>query len=137
MKKYRVKLSQEERETLERLTRTGKIAARKLKRVRILLLSNEAAGGPAKKDVDIAERVETSLMTIARMRKRYVQEGLSALDEKPRSEAPRTFDGADRAKVMNGRIPNTTPISTTKASFGFRAIPAAGGIQANPTTIRF
>ena len=39
-------------------------------------------------------------MTVSRIRKRYLEEGLTAaIEEKPRSGAPRKYDGLDRAKV--------------------------------------
>ena len=100
MKKYRVNLSQEERKELEKLTKGGTIAVRKLKRIRILLLSDEGDYGPAKPNKEIAEMVEVSYVTVSRIRKRFVEEGLEqALHEKPRAGAPRTFDGDIRAKV--------------------------------------
>jgi transposase len=100
MKKHVIKLSQEERQALEKLTKAGIISARKLKRIRILLLSDESEQGPAKANHEIAQVVEVSPVTVSRIRKRYLEGGLSeALEEKPRSGAPRKFDGVDRAKV--------------------------------------
>ena len=100
MKKHRVKLSQEERTALETLTKAGTIAVRKLKRIRILLLSDEGEYGPAKTNQEIAEIVEVSPVTVSRIRKRYVEEGLAqAIKEKPKSGAPRTFRGDGRAKI--------------------------------------
>ena len=44
--------------------------------------------------------VEISAVTVSRIRKRYVEEGLEpALNEKPKSGAPRTFDGDVRAQI--------------------------------------
>lgn len=100
MKKHVIKLSQEERQALEKMTKAGIISARKLKRIRILLLSDESEQGPGKANQEIAQMVEVSPATVSRIRKRYLEGGLSeALEEKPRSGAPRKFDGADRAKV--------------------------------------
>ena len=100
MKKHRVKLSQEERSELEKLTRTGTIAVRKLKRIRILLLSDEGEHGPGKTNQEIAEIVEVSPITVSRIRKRFVEEGLEqTLKDKPKSGAPRTYGGDVRAKI--------------------------------------
>jgi transposase len=100
MKRHRIKLSQEERQALEKMTKTGTISARKLKRIRILLLSDESENGPAKANQEIAEIVEVSTVTVSRIRKRFLEEGLNeAIEEKPRSGAPPKFDGIDRAKV--------------------------------------
>ncbi len=100
MKKHKVKLSQEQRSELEQLTRAGTIAVRKLKRIRILLLSDEGAHGPGKTNQEIAEIVEVSPITVSRIRKRFVEEGLEqTINEKPKSGAPRTFSGDVRAKI--------------------------------------
>jgi transposase len=100
MKKHQVKLSQEERQALEKRTKAGTIAVRKLKRIRILLLSDEGEYGPGKPNNEIAEMVETSPATVSRIRKRYVEDGLEpALNEKPKSGAPRRFSGDVRAKI--------------------------------------
>lgn len=45
-KKYIVKLSDSERETLERMGKSGHESARTLTRVRILLKSDASEGGP-------------------------------------------------------------------------------------------
>jgi transposase len=99
-KKHTVELSQEVRNKLEQLTRTGTIAVRKLKRIRILLLSDEGENGPAKKVDEIALIVEVSPVTVSRIRRRFVEEGLEqAINDKPKSGAPRTFGGDVRAKI--------------------------------------
>ena len=99
-KKYRVKLSQEQRKKLEDLTRRGTVSVRKYKRARVLLLADENSERAGKKDAEIAELVDTSLSTVNRVRRRFVEEGLEvALSEKPRPGKPRTFSGRDRAAV--------------------------------------
>ena len=45
-KKYIVRLNQEERESVQRLVRVGKAAARKISRARILLKADAGEGGP-------------------------------------------------------------------------------------------
>jgi len=100
MKKHCIKLSQEERQALEKMTKTGMLSVRKLKRIRILVLSDESENGPAKANKEIAEIVDVSPVTVSRIRKRYLGGGLEeALEEKPRSGAPHRFDGVERAKV--------------------------------------
>jgi len=54
-KKYRVYLSDEERENLERFVSTGTNKARRITRARILLLADESEKGPAKTDKEISE----------------------------------------------------------------------------------
>ena len=99
-KKYRVKLSQEQRGKLEELTRRGTVSIRKYKRARVLLLADENSEHAGKKDAEIAGLVDTSLSTVNRVRRRFAEEGLDvALSEKPRPGKPRTFSGRDRAAV--------------------------------------
>ena len=82
-KKYRVTLTQEERENLSNLVSQGKIAARKLIHAQILLHADEASTEGSLKDVDIAKAIHTSRLTVERVRKRFVIEGLeSALNPK-------------------------------------------------------
>ena len=73
---------------------------------KILLLADEG-----KKDKEIAERVEVSVGTVERIRKRYGQEGLeAAVNEKPRSGRPIGISAQTRAKV--------TALACTKAPEG-------------------
>ena len=99
-KKYRIKLKQAERETLQELTRSGTIKVRTYKRARILLLADEARKGSSKSDEQIAEQVSVSLPTIYRVRRRFVEEGLeAALTEKPRPGAPAKFSGKQKVEI--------------------------------------
>ena len=81
-KRYRVTLLEDERQELQSMVSVGKAAARKLVRARILLLADQAEGGPGKKDPEIADALGCGRMTIARTRKQFVEEGMDAtLDE--------------------------------------------------------
>jgi len=62
MKKYIIELSAEERHELQRLLRSGKTAARKATRARILLKADDGLS-----DEQIAEEVSTSVPTIERV----------------------------------------------------------------------
>ena len=46
-KRYRITLTEPEREELQKLVSTGKAAAKKLVRARIMLLADQACGGGA------------------------------------------------------------------------------------------
>jgi transposase len=88
MEKYRVTLDADERTALERLIAAGRAASRKLAHARILLLA-DAGHGEGHRDEDIVSALNASLRTIARVRKRFVTEGLdAALDPKPRPARP-------------------------------------------------
>lgn len=94
-KKHAVKLKNQERAELLRMTRKGTEKARKLRRCQILLLSHNG-----KNDSEIQETLNVSLGTIANIRKRYSKEGLqAALGEKQRPGAPRKFKGREAAKI--------------------------------------
>jgi transposase len=83
MEKYRITLDAAERSALEQLISAGKSASRKLTHARILLLA-DAVHGEGARDEDIVEALGTSPKTIARVRKRFVTEGIEAsLDSKP------------------------------------------------------
>ncbi len=81
MDKYRVTLTVDERAELERLVSTGKAAARKLAHARILLLA-DATDGDERPDEEIVNALGVSPRTIARVRQRFVTEGVSAAIER-------------------------------------------------------
>jgi transposase len=95
-KKYVVELSAEEREALRALTSRGTIGVRRYKRARALLAA--AAGAT---DVAIAEQVGLHRVSLERLRKRFVEEGLeAALAERPRPGARRALDGRQEAHLV-------------------------------------
>ena len=103
VKKYVVKLSDEERQQLNTLIRSGKHAARKLLKARILLKADVSEGGEGWSDSQIAEALDTSVDTVARTRQRLVEEGFEAAlayKYSPASARPRIFDGAAEAKLI-------------------------------------
>ena len=103
VKRYVVTLGAEERERLEVLIRTGTHSARKLLRARILLKADASEAGEAWTDRQIAAGLETSLMTVARVRQQLVEEGVDGVQtakRSPNSARPRIFDGAREAKLI-------------------------------------
>lgn len=89
MKKYIVKLSQEQRQQLEDLISRGQAAARKLMHARVLLKTDQGEHGPGWSDERIAEALEVGLATIERIRRRFAQEGCDdALNRRPQPERP-------------------------------------------------
>ena len=78
--KYKVELTEAERERLNGLVRGGTVPARKTKRALALLRTDQ--GLP---DRLIAEGLAINPITVARVRERYCEDGLeSALNERPR-----------------------------------------------------
>src|ERR1041385_5700082 len=102
MKKYVVKLSEEERIHLQALIAKGKSAAQTLTHARILLKADASEGGPGWKDEAIVEALEVSVRTVERLRERFVEEGLeAALSRKPLTRTPpRKIDGEAEAHLI-------------------------------------
>jgi hypothetical protein len=103
VKKYVVKLSDEERERLSTLIRTGKHRARQLTKARILLKADACEAGEGWSDNQIAGALDTTVNTVARTRQRLVEQGFEAAlihKHSPASARPRIFDGAAEAKLV-------------------------------------
>jgi transposase len=103
MKKYRVTLTSEERETLTDLIRAGKASALTQAHARILLKADQAEGGSAWLDESIAAAFDVDVTTVERVRKRFVEQGLeAALRRKPQDHPsrPRKLDGAAEARLV-------------------------------------
>ena len=75
VKKYIVKLSDEEREQLNTLIRTGKHRARQLMKARILLKADVSAAGEGWSDSQIASALDTTVNAVARTRQRLLEQG--------------------------------------------------------------
>ncbi|WP_430540916.1 helix-turn-helix domain-containing protein [Roseofilum casamattae] len=75
-KRYIVSLTEEERQELEKLTKTGKAAARKINHARILLKADINQSGGGWKDSEIASALDVSIRTIERVRQRWMEEVL-------------------------------------------------------------
>ena len=95
MEKYKVTLTVEERQALDRMVSSGKAAARKLVHARILLLGDEGPGGPRCTDEEIVEALDIGFSTIVRVRRRFVTESLESAIH-PRSRPPRP----DKVKIQ-------------------------------------
>src|SRR5437870_7714410 len=78
VKKYVVRLSDEERERLETLIRKGKSPARRVLKARILLKADVSEAGKGWSDNRIIEALETSPSMVYRVRKQLVEEGFEA-----------------------------------------------------------
>jgi transposase len=94
-KKYRVNLSAEERVALEQLLQHGKAGTRKLTRARILLQADDGLS-----DEEIAAALAVGPATVRRMRQRFVEAHLGALDEHVRPGAQRKLTAKQEAHVV-------------------------------------
>jgi hypothetical protein len=101
--RYRITLTETERQTLTTLTRSSKTNAPKFVHARALLLcdAGEFADQPPWKVADAAEALGISARTIEHLKARFVEDGMdAALGRKPRSgQRDITFDGAFDARV--------------------------------------
>ena len=98
--KYNVRLSDQERAQLNRLTVQGSTQVRKLNRVKILLLADENHSQGQKTDKEIASKLDISPATSERVRRHYGEAGLEvAINEKARSGRPPRISGEERAKI--------------------------------------
>jgi hypothetical protein len=101
-KRFPVTLTDTERDQLKRLIAAGTESARKLTHARILLKADQGPGGPGWTDETIAEAVEVSQPTVARIRQVYVTAGLEvALNRRAPTRAyVRKLDGAQEARLI-------------------------------------
>jgi len=101
--RYRVTLTEQERQELDALTKTSKTNARQFLYARTLLLCDAGPQGPAWAVADISEAMGVTPRTIEHLKKRFVEEGLAAaLERKQREKPPREviFDGAFEARLI-------------------------------------
>src|SRR6478752_7096388 len=94
--RYRVELSQAERDELTTMLGGGKHAARKVKRAQILLATDAGSC-----DAEIVRTVRVSLSTVSRTKRRFVEGNLErALSEEPRPGAERKLTGKEEALLV-------------------------------------
>ena len=101
--RYRITLTEQERNDLEAFTRDGKTGGKKFIHARALLLCNVGADGPAWTVAETAEALGVTSRTIEHLKQRFVEEGLeAALQRRPRVKPPREvlFDGAFEARLI-------------------------------------
>ncbi len=91
--KYRVNLTNEEREYLRSMTRTGKQPARVMTRAQILLWSDEG-----KQDKEIIALLNCAPMTVAATRERWVKE--KRLEDLPRAGVKPMLDAKEESLLV-------------------------------------
>lgn len=105
VKKYIVRLSEEERIFLRNIVKKLKGTAQKVRRANILLKAD--VDGPNWADAKIAEALSCRTRTVENVRRRLVTEGLDAvLNRKKRKTPPRPkiLDGKQEAQVIALRL---------------------------------
>ncbi len=102
-KKYIIRLRADERQMLSKLAHSGKAAARKITRARILLKADAGEGGPGWTDQRIADALDVGVRMIENVRRRCVEEGPEAAAfgrAWPDRPAQRKLDGAGEARLV-------------------------------------
>jgi transposase len=102
VKKYIVRLTPEEQSQLSQMIQSGKAAARALLHARILLKADTDPAAPAWSDEAISDALEVHATTVARVRQRFVEEGLEAALRPRPTKRPyaRKLDGAAEAHLI-------------------------------------
>ena len=100
-KRYKVSLTEAEREELIGLVNKGKGQASRLRRARVLLMADEAQEGGGFKDADIAKALNAQVRTVERIRQKWVQEGIEAAlnHTQPTKTRGKVLDGAAEARL--------------------------------------
>jgi hypothetical protein len=110
LKKYIVRLTDEERETLRQVVDKLKGSSQKVRRAQVLLKAD--AAGPGWTDAKIADAFGCRTKTVENIRERFVTAGFEiTLDGQPRlkSPCPKLLDGEQEAKLIAMRLGSPPP----------------------------
>jgi len=90
--RYRIELTAEERAELERRAQTPTLPFRDVQRARLILYAAEGL-----QDKEIAVRVDCHPEVVSKWRRRFCEQGIEGLKDRPRAGRPRRFPpGAGR-----------------------------------------
>ena len=97
-----VRLTQDERGQLTQLITGGQAPARKLTHARILLKTDCGPDGPGWDDDQVAAALDVGKVTVWRVRKRHIEEGLEAAltHRHPKNHRPCRLDGDQEAHLI-------------------------------------
>lgn len=113
MKQHTVNLTEQQRQTLTRIVKTGTHPAQVITRARILLQAD--TNGTNWQDTSIAEACSVGISTVERIRKNFCQHGLEqAIERKTRKDKgrPVKIDGRVEAQIIKiacSKTPNGEP----------------------------
>src|SRR2546422_10004847 len=106
-------VSEADRRELERLQRSPSAAAGLSRRARTVLLMAQGLAG-----VEIAERTGYTVVQVSRLRRRFAEQGVAGLQDRPRSGRPPTITARKRAQnvaltasvsIVRGRALSSLP----------------------------
>ena len=98
-KKYKVELNEEQKQNLEKITSSGTYPARQIKRAQILLKSEAKVSWSYEQ---ISDAFDVSEVTIAKVRRTFVEQGLEAALHRKKSdrEYEHALDGEAEAHLI-------------------------------------
>lgn len=99
-RKLKVHLSAEQRAVLLETCSRHSVAAAKVRRARVLLMSDEDHPEGRRRDWEIAEAVGISERQVVRIRQRFVRDGEIDLERKPRPRVAGKLDGKAEAQLV-------------------------------------
>lgn len=102
LKKYKVTLTPDERQSLEQMVRSGKTPARTLTRARVLLKADCAEEREGWTDEQIVAALDVGRATVERIRRRFVEESFETAlhSRRPGRHYRRTLDGEAEARLV-------------------------------------
>ena len=109
--RHRIELSEEERVVLERRARAEKLPFQDVQRARIVLYAAEGLA-----DTEIAARLDTSPGLVGRWRRRFAEQRLEGLKDKPRAGRPRRFPPGAGRRGQGGRVRAAGPLRAAAGS---------------------
>jgi len=102
-KKYIVRLTDAERDTLNDVLKKLKGSSQKVRRAQVLLKAD--ADGPAWTDAQIADAFGCRTQTVEFIRERFVRDGFDlTLHGKPKAPRPKVLTGEQEAKIIALRL---------------------------------
>ena len=124
----------EEQRVITKLARSQTASARLVERAKILHLGSEGQTVP-----QIAEAMGLNEKTVRKWFKRFEQEGLTGLEDAPRSGAPSRYTAENKARVLQAARTRPSELGLPYASWTFERLAAYVkeqlGIQMKKTRI--
>src|SRR4051812_38280903 len=102
--RYRIELSADERIELERRAHTPTLPFREVQRARLILYAAEGM-----QDKEIAVRVDCHPEVVSKWRRRFCEQRIEGLKDRPRAGRPRRFPPAAGRRGRRGRLRATGP----------------------------
>ncbi len=96
---FTIELDRDQRTRLEGQARKYTLPYRDVVRAKIILLAAEGLGND-----EIAARLDTRREIVSKWRKRFFQEGLSGLEERPRRGRPSVFPPRGHGRGQSSRV---------------------------------